>query len=106
LSAYAKYYNHKYDRKGGLFMRPFKCRLLTDAHDYNKLLLYVHSNPVHHGLVPRIKDWSFSSYNEFLTLSNTFLEREYVLNWFNGKLQFEQFHNQPIGIKKNGVYIE
>jgi len=106
LVAYAKYFNYKYKRKGSLFINPFKRRQLIDDHDYSKILLYVHSNPVHHGLVPSINNWSYSSYNDTLTDSPTFLMRDYIINWFNGKSQFIQFHDQHIGRKKNGIYIE
>jgi len=87
-------------------MRPFKAKFISDTSHYSKIVHYTHANPVHHGLVPNISDWAYSSYNTLKAYSMTHLERQYVLNWFGNRKQFIAFHGQFIGIKKDGNYEE
>ena len=105
-NAYAQYFNKRHGRKGSLFMRPFKSKLITQNHHYSKIIHYIHANPLHHGLVLKISDWMYCSYHSLIANSQTDLQRTYVLEWFGGRNKFIDFHNQPIGIKKDGIYLE
>ncbi|MCU4165551.1 transposase [Carboxylicivirga caseinilyticus] len=75
FNAYAKYYNTRYNRHGALFERPFK-RKRVDSNEYLKnLLIYIHTNPVHHGFVSNALEYGWSSYLDYLTGTNPIYQR-------------------------------
>ena len=41
--------------------------VIRDQDDFDKHVDYVHYNPVKHGLVKSVKDWSYSSFNKYVT---------------------------------------
>ncbi len=107
FNAYTKRFNLIHRRKGGLFIRPFKRKLVSDDIYFTKLIHYIHANPVHHGLTTSLAEWPYNSYSEFLEQKNDLVNVETVTNWFGGLKEFEQFHREiKIGLKKDGVYIE
>ena len=92
LNAYAKAYNKRYNRKGSLFMRSAG-RVKVDSDSYFKQLIkYIHLNPVKPGLVLKSGEWKFSSYNEVITQTDTFIEKEYLLELFDDIEDFIAFH--------------
>jgi putative transposase len=98
FNSYAKAYNLMYSRKGSLFSRPFKRKIVeTDAY-FGKLIHYIHANPLHHGFTSHINDWNFSSYQALISSGKTHLKRKEVLDWFNGKQAFINYHLQPLEI--------
>ncbi|MBC6491075.1 transposase [Flavihumibacter stibioxidans] len=67
-SSYTAGFNAQYDKSGNLFHQKFKNKLVgpdTKTQGRN-LLHYIHRNAFEAGLVNRIQDWKFSSYNEYL----------------------------------------
>nr|WP_321410920.1 hypothetical protein [uncultured Carboxylicivirga sp.] len=75
FNAYAKYYITRYNRHGALFERPFK-RKRVDSNEYLKnLLIYIHTNPVHHGFVSNALEYGWSSYLDYLTGTNPIYQR-------------------------------
>jgi REP element-mobilizing transposase RayT len=106
FNAYAKYYNYKYQRKGSLFMRPFKKKALKSSLAFGKLIHYIHANPVHHGYCENIEDWPYNSYIEFLNTQLLINQKETVLDWYGGIETFIEYHKGPIGRKVNGFYVQ
>jgi putative transposase len=53
-------------RERGLWQRRFWVHLITDQHDFNQHVDYIHWNPVKHGWVPRVVDWPHSSFHQFV----------------------------------------
>ena len=99
LNGYAKAFNKRYRRKGGLFIDYTKRKIaLVDA-DINRFIFYIHKNAVHHGLVRKIGDWRFDSYLPLLSDNPTWLMREDVMAWFGSKEAFIDFHAQPVGLR-------
>lgn len=94
FNSYAKAYNKVYKRHGSLFQRPFKRHLLHTSPYLLNAMAYVHHNPVHHGFCQRIEDWPFTSYDTILSSKPTLLAREQVLDLFEGREHFVQFHQQ------------
>jgi putative transposase len=99
FNSYSKCYNTMYDRKGTLFMRPFKRLLIKDDHYLTKIVHYIHANPVQHGYCKSIPDWYYSSYNRILSKIPGSLQKKEVLSWFGGIRPFEVFHGQTIMLK-------
>jgi putative transposase len=53
---------------------------------------YIHWDPQKHGFVTDFRDWPFSSYHALLSEQPTHLQRQQVLEWFNGRLEFDAMH--------------
>lgn len=93
FSSYTQAYNKVYHRKGSLFMKNFK-RIKVQENQYLlKLVHYIHSNPKEAGLVQKISDWKYSSYNAILSNSPTFIKRKEVIDLFDDLENFKYVHN-------------
>jgi putative transposase len=53
-------------RERGIWQRRFWAHLITDQHDFNQHVDYIHWNPVKHGYVQRVIDWPHSSFHQFV----------------------------------------
>lgn len=91
-NSYSKTHNIKYERKGALFQRPYKSIEVKDEFYLNKLVTYIHRNPIHHNISNDISDWRFSSYHDLISKTYSRLKRDEVLDWFGGKEQFVKDH--------------
>ena len=92
FNAYAKAINKAYGRYGSLFCRPFKRIPVTSAPYFVRLTAYIHRNAQHHGFVEDFRDWPHSSYQTMLSAGQTRLQREVVLDWFEGRAAFLEAH--------------
>jgi putative transposase len=46
----------------GIWQKRFYEHTIRDEDDYNKIINYIYTNPIKHGLVQNIKDWKYSSF--------------------------------------------
>ncbi len=100
FNAYCKAFNKKYGRTGSLFEKPFH-RIPVDSEKYfRQLVIYIHTNPVHHGFTDNYKDYPWSSYGTILSLKPTKLRRNEVIGWFDDKANFVAAHEQMINSGK------
>ena len=91
LTKYARWYNIKYKRSGALIANRYKSVPVEVDEYFLHLIRYVHQNPLKAGIVENIKDYPYSSYNEYLSgciLTNT----EFVLGMLNLP-EFVEFHS-------------
>jgi hypothetical protein len=94
LAAYAQAINKQQDRHSSLFERRFK-RILIDTQDYwLNSIQYTHHNPIHHHISDHYTDYTYSSYNSYLSQSPTNLSREFVLSQFGGLQNFIDSHEE------------
>ncbi len=93
FNAYAKAFNKEQNRKGNLFMRPFKRKRITDQEYLRNLVRYIHLNPVETGIASSAGAWKFSSYSAVVGSKNTIIERDQVLEWFDGVDNLRYIHN-------------
>lgn len=63
---YVNAINIQQKRKGGLFIKPFKRKLITDQDHLSVIVNYIHSNPVHHNLCSHPSLHLWNSYNQVL----------------------------------------
>jgi hypothetical protein len=77
LSSYTRAINIQEKRTGSLFQQNSKAKCLTDlkmlgnTESYGLICFkYIHQNPLKAGLVKRIEDWEFSSFNDYAGLRN------------------------------------
>jgi REP element-mobilizing transposase RayT len=93
--SYALAFNRRYDRTGSLFEKPFKRKRVTGEAYFARLVVYIHRNAQHHGLVADFRDWPWSSYTAVLAGAATRIPRQEVLGWFGGPAPFRAAHAQP-----------
>jgi putative transposase len=93
FNAYTKYYNKQYLRTGSLFEKNFH-RIVIDSERYfRQLILYIHLNPVHHGITDNFKNYLWSSFSLIITSKPTKVQRNEVIDWFNDIENFVEVHN-------------
>lgn len=63
--AYARYYNHKYERNGHLFQDRFRSEPVNSIEYFMTLMRYIHQNPVIAGLADEVRDYPWSSWAEY-----------------------------------------
>jgi len=98
FKSYSQSYNKFYSRRGSLFMQNFK-RIEVETDDYFlTLVLYIHFNPINHGLTKYLEDWEFSSYSEILHPEPGNISCNKVLDWFGNKDTFELLHQRNLFI--------
>jgi putative transposase len=95
FNSYTKSFNKVYNRKGKLFIDHLKRNEISDEFYFSKIIHYIHVNPVHHGYCSFVNEWAFSSYKLLLNQQSTLPSTE-IFNWFGGREQFIQFHQQPV----------
>lgn len=71
FNSYAQYYNKKYQRRGVLFEKGFRRKLVDDPEYFRNLTDYIHDNPVKHGFVKNPGDYLWSSYSNARLLQPT-----------------------------------
>ncbi len=92
LNGYAKYFNLKYKRTGSLFQGPFGRIEVTSARYFSTLLVYIHRNAQHHGIVDDFREWPYSSYHAFLSRKVSRLQRTEAMSWFPDPTIFVDQH--------------
>ncbi len=70
LDSYTRYFNTKTQRKGPLWQGRFKHVLIENEEQLMHITRYIHLNPSTDHLVEKPEDWEFSSYKEYLELTN------------------------------------
>ncbi|MCB0508688.1 MAG: transposase [Chitinophagales bacterium] len=109
FNGYTQWFNLKTDRKGKLFELPFR-RKKVDSDTYlSTLIAYIHLNPVNHGFADDVAEWKYSSYWSHLMSTKTKLEREFMMDWFNGKQNYINFHKEfkiPYTLLESSTLLE
>ena len=82
-----------YKRRGGLFMRPFKRKLIDNETYRRNAVVYIHRNPIESGLAKDLASWSYSSYQQISTNQPTFILRDETISWFDDNENFIFCHS-------------
>ncbi len=94
FNAYAKAINKKYNRTGSLFKDRFS-RIKISNEDYLKfLIIYIHTNPVHHNFIDNFSKYKHSSYSSLISTKPTLLNRDFVISLFDDVTNFKFVHNK------------
>lgn len=93
-SSYVFWYNNKYKRCGHLFQERFNSEAVENDEYFLTVVRYIHQNPVKAGLVKKMSDYKWSSYNEYLDRA-IIVDSGFVLNMLssNRKKALELFRN-------------
>ncbi len=93
FASYAQSFNHYYHRKGSLFSQNFRRKLIADDDYLRTVVVYIHRNPVKHGLVSSVTDWKYSSFLEYLKGYPKYCNmKSEVLKWFSTEEIFRFCH--------------
>ncbi len=77
---------------GSLFMKNFKRKEIDSEKYLFQLVHYIHHNPTKANLVEHPENWHFSSYRILLSKAETFVKRDQVFDWYDGRENFEKVH--------------
>lgn len=92
FNAYAKGFNKQQGRTGSLFEKHFKRIRLQSETYLRNLIVYVHMNPVKHGITEDFKDYNFSSYKEMIYDTSSMINSKEVIELFNDSENFKYVH--------------
>ncbi len=95
FSSYTQAINKQEDRTGSLFQKNFKRKEVDSQEYFQRLVVYIHQNPIHHGFSEEIKHYPYSSYRYFLNSKEpSFINRNKVLKLFGEMENFEAAHEE------------
>lgn len=94
FNAYSKAYNKLYDRRGSLFERAFKRKLIDSDNYFGTLIAYIHNNPVLHEFTDQPGEWPHSSWLAYLQNKPTKVRRDEGIHWFGNKDEFLRVHRE------------
>jgi REP element-mobilizing transposase RayT len=106
FNAYTKYLNQRTSRFGKLFESTYKSKKIDTSSSLKNLLIYVHHNPVHHGLCKQQVEYPWSSYLTSISVKPTKLQRKAVMGWFDNEANFVHLHNGKINVEKIEGWFE
>lgn len=97
LTRYVGWYNFKYQRSGSLIGNRYKSEPIEDESYYLTLVRYIHQNPIKAGIVENIKDYRWSSYNDYIKLLDRLTDKDFTLSLFSKRKKtavnlFKEFH--------------
>ncbi len=85
-TSYAYYYNKKYDRVGHVFQDRYQSEAVENDGYLITVIRYVHNNPVKAGICRNAAQYSWSSYNLYISLNNSrLIECNEILEIFSNK---------------------
>ena len=90
--SYSKSINKQTGRRGSLFREIFKRKEINTLLYLQQTVVYIHRNPVHHGLDTNFTNYRWSSYDRVLKEKVTKLKRDEVLEWFEDKDNYRYVH--------------
>ncbi|MEI7587628.1 hypothetical protein [Runella sp.] len=108
FTAYAMYFNRRYQRNGNLFYRPFKRVAVDDDNYLPWLIYYIHQNPRKHKITKQFLQYKWSSYSVLVSDRPTALLRATVYEIFGSRPHFIAFHEgtEPDKPKNSNLEIE
>ncbi|MFO7614706.1 MAG: hypothetical protein R6W71_08725 [Bacteroidales bacterium] len=94
FQCYAIWFNKRQNRRGSLFTKYFRRIEITNEDYLRRLILYIHMNPVKHGVSHDFKTYPYSSFESYLSYQPGIVNHSETLNLFNDNmLEFLQFHD-------------
>jgi putative transposase len=89
---YARHINIQEKRSGCLLSKNFR-RVEINHEDYlRRLVLYIHYNPVKHGIVNDFTNYPYSTFSLILLNQFSRFEKKEVIDWFGGIDNFLDYH--------------
>ena len=96
-SSFTKAINKRYQRNGSLFQLHTKAKLIDRDEYLLTLATYIHQNPIRSGLVKKLEEWEYSSYREYIELSNSeFIDKTILKNYFSSVEDFKRYSEEML----------
>jgi REP element-mobilizing transposase RayT len=93
FNSYCKAFNKKYNRRGSMFMKNLRRRVINDQADFLNVLVYIHRNPIKHGFTNDIQDWPMNSFHHYFKDNKLeWLRTKTVEPLFDSKKEFTDLH--------------
>ncbi|HUR12350.1 MAG TPA: hypothetical protein VM012_13320, partial [Flavitalea sp.] len=92
FTSYSMAFNKVQCRRGNLFHKPFKRILIGQEDQFTGTLLYIHMNPVKHGVVTCANEYRWSSLREYLTGEKYVADIDFAIEWMGGRDKFLEMH--------------
>lgn len=105
FNAYTQGINKKFNRTGSLFESTFERKKITSDAYLQKVIFYIHNNPVHHGFTKNINLYPWSSYETIISDKPTKLKREDVIQFYQNKDNFIEYHNSEQNLQEINTFI-
>lgn len=109
-NSFAKYFNTKHERTGGLFQNPFKDRWVGDTEDFIHISRYIHLNPVTSYLIEIdvLKNYPFTSYPYYAEdKSIRFVNTKFLLSIFDGsRKRYKEFVSDRVDYQRELAKIK
>jgi putative transposase len=103
FNAYAKGINKRYFRMGSLFVAKVKRKIVYDDEYLKQLILYINTNPIHHGYSIKLDEWPYSSYIQTIHKNSFLISYIKTLFYFESLEEFKLQHETYLDkIKKAG----
>ena len=94
FNAYTKAINKKYHRTGSLFQKPFRRVSIENETYLRNLVLYIHLNPEHHGIISNFEKYQFSSYSGYISDENMNPLHTQIIDLFEDRSNFTAVHHR------------
>ena len=98
FNSYAQSFNKKYKRRGSLFEKSFKYKVIHDDNYLYNIFAYIHANPINHGFCDQYDEWKFSSYLDIIANEKLLVNVEDAYSIFTSPESFLQFHQDYLGV--------
>ncbi len=102
-NSYAKYFNTKTERTGTLFQPMFQAVRIESDEQLIHVNRYIHLNPVTAYLIKNIGEldqYPWSSYPDYFDNSETFINKELILNYFKNISAYRQFVSDQVDYQR------
>lgn len=93
---YVSWYNSKYERTGHLFQNRYKSEPVQTEGYLITVFRYIHQNPMKAGMVNKLEDYKWSSYNQYLNSYqgiDPFIDTELIRTYFSRVVDFISYVN-------------
>lgn len=91
-NTFTKKKNYRSGKRGGLFCQSISRNQIGSEEYLQMCIAYIHNNPVKHGFAMYPEEWEYSSYNAIISDRKTEIERIKVIDLFDTKLNFIDYH--------------
>ena len=108
-NGFAKYFNLRQNREGGLFQSPFKSKRIVKDEDLLQVSRYIHLNPVTSFLIKheQLKDHLFTSYPNYVgTGSCPFVKTHLILELAGTSEKYEKFISDHVDYQRKLDFIK
>jgi len=94
---YVQLHNNKYGRTGHLFQNRFNSEAVEDDQYLMTVIRYIHCNPLKAGMVSRLKEYSWSSYQQIIQAyqgNSSIIDMGIIKDYFPTAVDFIRFSEE------------